>query len=137
MKSVKVVALLVVGIFLLTGCGSQKLTCTMSEEEDGLLTTNEVVMEFDDEKVSQVTMTVDMKITEEVSDDEWEASKSFMTGIFEETNENGIQLSTASRRARRTNPFNRKRPSQQEWLFNNHDTKWQHAKYQFGRRILS
>ena len=95
MKSVKVVALLVVGIFLLTGCGSQKLTCTMSEEEDGLLTTNEVVMEFDDEKVSQVTMTVDMKITEEVSDDEWEASKSFMTGIFEETNENGIQLSTA------------------------------------------
>ena len=95
MKSVKVVALLVVGIFLLTGCGSQKLTCTMSEEEDGLLTTNEVVMEFDDEKVSQVTMTVDMKITEEVSDDEWEASKSLMTGIFEETNENGIQLSTA------------------------------------------
>ena len=87
MKSVKVVALLVVGIFLLTGCGSQKLTCTMSEEEDGMIYTSEVIMTFKDDKVNEFTMNMDMKLNDDDMITMWDSFVSTMNSTFEPVEE--------------------------------------------------
>ena len=95
MKSVKVVALLVVGIFLLTGCGSQKLTCTLSEEEDGMIYTSEVIMTFKDDKVNEFTMNMDMKLNDDDMITMWDSFVSTMNSTFEPVEEDGIKISTA------------------------------------------
>lgn len=95
MKSVKVVALLVVSIFLLTGCGSQKLTCTLSEEEDGMIYTSEVIMTFKDDKVNEFTMNMDMKLNDDDMITMWDSFVSTMNSTFEPVEEDGIKISTA------------------------------------------
>ena len=63
----KALALGLVCTLFLTGCGGKKLTCTMSETEDGMTGERKVVLTFDKEgkEIQKGTVTMNIKIDEE------------------------------------------------------------------------
>jgi len=71
------------GLLLLTGCGGNKLTCTMSEEEEGVASSEaEVVIHYDSDwkKIESI----DMEMSIEVEDDEMlEMYEGFFGGMCE------------------------------------------------------
>jgi len=64
---------LFVGLFctlILTGCGGKTLTCTMSEEEDGMTMSNEMKFTFDKEgeKITKGSVVFDVEVDEEYAE---------------------------------------------------------------------
>ncbi len=95
MRGVKLFAVLAVSVLLITGCGGEKtLTCTNSEESSGIKMNQEVTMTFKDDKVTYVKMSIDNEATDDTIIDNWDMFVSMLEGQFEETNENGVNLST-------------------------------------------
>lgn len=95
MRGVKLFAVLAVSVLLITGCGREKtLTCTNSEESSGIKMNQEVTMTFKDDKVTYVKMSIDNEATDDTIIDNWDMFVSMLEGQFEETNENGVNLST-------------------------------------------
>ena len=86
----KVLNILVV-LLLLTGCGkSQILTCTSTEESDGLQLREEVAITFSNKKASNVAMSVDMKAIDDDSKKMWSEIIDFYTKKFPISNEEGL-----------------------------------------------
>ena len=94
-RGVKLFAILAVSVLFMTGCGGEKtLTCTNSEESSGIKMNQEVTMTFKDDKVTYVKMSIDNEATDDTIIDNWDMFVSMLEGQFEETNENGVNLST-------------------------------------------
>ena len=52
-------------LLLLTGCGSNKLECSMEKEESGVKMTGTAVMSFDKDEITHTEVTMDVTIPDE------------------------------------------------------------------------
>ena len=52
-------------LFLLTGCGSSKLECTMEQEESGVKMIGNAVMTFNNDEITHTEVTMDVTIPDE------------------------------------------------------------------------
>ena len=94
-RGVKLFAILAVSVLFMTGCGGEKtLTCTNSEESSGIKMNQEVTMTFRDDKVSYVKMSIDNEATDDTIIDNWDIFASMLDSQFEETDKDGVKLST-------------------------------------------
>ena len=94
-RGVKLFGILAVSILFITGCGGEKtLTCTNSEEDSGIKMNQEVTMTFKDDKVSYVKMSIDNEATDDTIIDNWDMFASMLDSQFEETDKDGVKLST-------------------------------------------
>ena len=92
----KLLAILAVSVLFITGCGNNErtLTCTNSEDSDGLTMDQEVTMTFKDDKVTYVKMSIDNKATDDLIIENWDMFASMMESQFEETDSDGVSLTT-------------------------------------------
>ena len=94
-RGVKLFGILAVSILFITGCGGEKtLTCTNSEEDSGIKMDQEITMTFKDDKVSYVKMSIDNEATDDTIIDNWDMFASMLDSQFEETDKDGVKLST-------------------------------------------
>lgn len=94
-RGVKLFGILAVSILFITGCGGEKtLTCTNSEEDSGIKMNQEITMTFKDDKVSYVKMSIDNEATDDTIIDNWDMFVSMLDTQFEETDKDGVKLST-------------------------------------------
>ena len=94
-RGVKLFAILAVSVLFMTGCGGEKtLTCTNSEEDSGIKMNQEVTMTFKDDKVTYVKMSIDNEATDDTIIDNWDMFASMLDSQFEETDKDGVKLST-------------------------------------------
>jgi len=99
MKKFKLLALSLSAMFLLTGCG-KTLTCTLSEEEDGIEVEEEWKIKYNgDNEITKVDMKSKYTLTDDDYEDEWEDFVDFFDEIAEEAeeeDEEGVKISTKS-----------------------------------------
>ena len=95
-RGVKLFGILAVSVLFITGCGNSErtLTCTNSEEDSGLKMSQEVTMTFKDDKINYVKLSIDSEATDDTIIDNWDVFASMMGSQFEESNEDGVNLST-------------------------------------------
>ena len=95
-RGVKLFGILAVSVLFITGCGNSErtLTCTNSEEDSGLKMSQEVTMTFKDDKINYVKLSIDSEATNDTIIDNWDVFASMMGSQFEESNEDGVNLST-------------------------------------------
>ena len=95
-RGVKLFGILAVSVLFITGCGNSErtLTCTNSEEDSGLKMSQEVTMTFKDDKINYVKLSIDSEATGDTIIDNWDVFASMMGSQFEESNEDGVNLST-------------------------------------------
>ena len=95
-RGVKLFGILAVSVLFITGCGNSErtLTCTNSEEDSGLKMSQEVTMTFKDDKINYVKLSIDNEATDDTIIDNWDVFASMMGSQFEESNEDGVNLST-------------------------------------------
>ena len=97
MRGVKLFGILAISVLFITGCGNQKtLTCSMSEEDDGLSMNQELNVVYEEDKIANVRMSMDAKITDDQYQEYWDMFVSMMESQYEEKNADGIKLSTKS-----------------------------------------
>lgn len=95
MRGVKYLGVLVVSLFFLTGCSSEKtLTCTNSEESSGITSNQKITVTFVDDEVTYVKMSIDNEATDDTIIDNWDTFVSILESAFEDTEEDGIVLTT-------------------------------------------
>lgn len=95
MRGVKLFGILAVSVLFITGCGGEKtLTCTNSEEDSGIKMNQEVTMTFKDDKITYVKMSIDNEATDDTIIDNWDMFASMLDSQFEETDKDGVKLST-------------------------------------------
>lgn len=92
MKGLKLLVIVVIGLFCLTGCGEKTLTCTHSEEDSGLKMDQEIAMTFKDDTVTRVKMSISATATDDDIKDYWGSFISMMESQYEEKNEDGVKL---------------------------------------------
>ncbi len=95
-RGLKLFGILAVSVLFITGCGNSEktLTCTMSEEDDGLSMEQTVDLSFSDDKVTNVKMSIDTKITDSTYQENWDMFVSMMESQYEESSANGIKVTT-------------------------------------------
>ena len=95
-RGLKLFGILAVSVLFITGCGNSEktLTCTMSEEDDGLSMEQTVDLSFSDDKVTNVKMSIDTKITDSTYQENWDMFVSTMESQYEESSANGIKVTT-------------------------------------------
>ena len=94
-RGVKLFGILAVSLLFITGCeGEKTLTCTNSEEDSGIKMKQEITMTFKDDKVSYVKMSIDNEATDDTIIDNWDMFVSMLDSQFEETDKDGVKLST-------------------------------------------
>ena len=97
MRRVKLFGILAISVLFITGCGNQKtLTCSMSEEDDGLSMNQELNVVYEEDKIANVRMSIDAKITDDQYQEYWDMFVSMMESQYEEKNADGIKVSTKS-----------------------------------------
>ncbi len=97
MRGVKLFGILAISVLFITGCGNQKtLTCSMSEEDDGLSMNQELNVVYEEDKIANVRMSIDAKITDDQYQEYWDMFVSMMESQYEEKNADGIKVSTKS-----------------------------------------
>ena len=97
MGGVKLFGILAISVLFITGCGNQKtLTCSMSEEDDGLSMNQELNVVYEEDKIANVRMSMDAKITDDQYQEYWDMFVSMMESQYEEKNADGIKVSTKS-----------------------------------------
>ena len=94
-RGVKLFGILAVSLLFITGCGGEKtFTCTNSEEDDGLSMEQTVDLIFSDDKVTNVKMSIDTKVTDSTYQENWDMFVSMMESQYEETSTAGIKVTT-------------------------------------------
>ena len=88
MKKVLMSLLAISLAFILTGCGNDTLTCTMSESEDGMQTSQELKVNFSKDEVSKVNLKMDFTVGDEYSD-YMSFYKNLLESQFEDVTDNG------------------------------------------------
>ena len=95
MKKLKLLSLVLIFVlcFLLTGCGNEKvLSCSKTEEDSGISMEQTIDVTFQDDKITNVKMTINTEASDDDIKDNWSYFVSVLDGQFQETNTNGIKL---------------------------------------------
>ena len=92
MKGLKLLTIVVVGLLCLTGCGEKTLTCTNTEEDNGVKMVQEAQMTFKDDQVTKVRMSIEATATDDDIKEYWGSFISAMESQYEEVDEEGVKL---------------------------------------------
>lgn len=92
MKGLKLLTIVVVGLLCLTGCGEKTLTCTNTEEDNGVKMVQEAQMTFKDDQVTKVRMSIEATATDNDIKEYWGSFISAMESQYEEVDEEGVKL---------------------------------------------
>lgn len=79
MKKTLMALAAVVMMFILTGCGTETLTCTMSQDQTGMKMDQKVVATFENNEVTKMNMKIDVNL-----DDSYKAYADTMKTMLEE-----------------------------------------------------
>ncbi len=78
MKKILMLVVLAGASLVLSGCGAETLTCTMSQEQTGMTMNQNVVVKFNNNEVTNLDMDIDVKL-----DDTYKAYSSTMKQMLE------------------------------------------------------
>ena len=82
-------------MFILTGCGTETLTCTMSQDESGMTMNQEAVVTFENNEVTKMKMNVDVEV-----DDTYASyigmMESMLESQFTQYSDNGAKVDVSS-----------------------------------------
>lgn len=82
-------------MFILTGCGTETLTCTMSQEESGMTMNQKAVVTFENNEVTKMKMNVDVEV-----DDTYASyigmMESMLESQFTQYSDNGAKVDVSS-----------------------------------------
>ena len=95
MKKLKLLSLVLIFVlcFLLTGCGNEKvISCSKTEEDSGISMEQTIDVTFQDDKITNVKMSVDSKAVDDDIKENWSYFVSILDGQFQETDAAGIRL---------------------------------------------
>ncbi len=100
MKKVSIVFLCLLATVLITGCNlskekEQKLVCTSTENEDGLIVEQVISMTYKNDKLKYMTMEVNSKIIDSNAEELWEEFKKSMDEDNQEFNIEGINFTVS------------------------------------------
>ena len=95
MKKIGMLFAIVLGVFLMTGCGEveekeQKLVCTSTQTEDELSMEQVITMTYKNDKLKRMTMEVKTQITDSRVKENWNEFKKSMAENNQEFNKDGI-----------------------------------------------
>ena len=95
MKKIGMLFAIVLGVFLMTGCGEvkekeQKLVCTSTQTEDELSMDQIITMTYKNDKLKRMTMEVKTQITDSRVKENWDEFKNSMAENNQEFNKDGI-----------------------------------------------
>ena len=68
MKGIKIGLLTFCSLAVLTGCGNKNLSCTMESSTSGMNTTNNVEINFKNDKVEKMKVVMDIEVHDEYKD---------------------------------------------------------------------
>lgn len=106
MRKFKILGLLLTVILLLSGCSQEQvLTCTTSEEDDGIKFTQTVKMTFQQDSVTNISLVIDSEVTDDTIKDNWSSFVEMMDEQFSESEKDGITLSKNSNKDNYTYTF--------------------------------
>lgn len=95
MKKV-LMALAAMGIVLvLTGCGTETLTCTMSQDESGMKMNQKAVVTFEDNEVTKMKMDVEVEVDEAYAN-YISMMESMLESQFTQFSDNGAKVDVSS-----------------------------------------
>ena len=93
MKKLKLLGAASVFCLLLSGCGNgQVLSCSMTQEQSGATMEQVFDVTFTKEEVSNVKMAINTKVTDEVSDSDWDSLVDLLDEQYATVNKNGFQI---------------------------------------------
>ncbi len=89
-------ALAAMGIVLvLTGCGTETLTCTMSQDESGMKMNQKAVVTFEDNEVTKMKMDVEVEVDEAYAN-YISMMESMLESQFTQFSDNGAKVDVSS-----------------------------------------
>lgn len=89
-------ALVAMGIvFILTGCGTETLTCTMSQDESGMKMNQEAVVTFENNEVTKMNMSVDVEVDDTYAN-YISTMESMLESQFTQFSDNGAKVDVSS-----------------------------------------
>ena len=104
MKNIKFLAFTFAALTLLTGCGEKEETkkeeknevinCTISNEENGLETFQNIDIEHKNDEIKVITLTFDFKTTDEEMKDVWDEYVTLLDSIYPEQDKDGLKIET-------------------------------------------
>ncbi len=97
MEKISMIFLSLLVIVLMAGCGKveekeQELICTNTENEDGMIIEQVISMTYKNNKLKNMSMKVNTRITDTTIQENWEAFKEIMDEDNEEFDKDGIRL---------------------------------------------
>ena len=93
MKKIKLLGTISIFCFLLSGCGNgQVLSCSMTQEQSGATMKQTVDITFKKEEVSNVKMAIDTKVTDDVSDSDWNSLVDMLDEQYPAADKDGFKL---------------------------------------------
>ena len=93
MKKIKLLGTISIFCFLLSGCGNgQVLSCSMTQEQGGATMKQTVDITFKKEEVSNVKMAINTKVTDDVSDSDWNSLVDMLDEQYPAADKNGFKL---------------------------------------------
>jgi len=108
MKKFKLLAILLATTALLTGCGEKEesskkdnkkeekniISCSMTEEDDGLEMLENIKIEYKNDKPSVITMSITATVVDDEIKSEWEEFVEMLDMIYQEQDEDGLKITT-------------------------------------------
>ena len=102
MKKIKLLGTISIFCFLLSGCGNgQVLSCSMTQEQSGATMKQTVDITFKKEEVSKVKMAINTKVTDDVSDSNWNSLVDMLDEQYSTVNKEGFQISKVNNKKER------------------------------------
>lgn len=93
MKKKLIISFIFIISLCLAGCGNKNsLTCSLDLSDNGIQGEQKLTVTFHNNTVSTLQMQVDVKITDDVSDEDWEDYVSNIDSTYPDTDAEGVQL---------------------------------------------
>ncbi len=103
MKKLKLLGVASVFCLLLSGCGNgQILSCSMTQEQSGATMKQTVDITFKKEQVSNVKMAIDTKVTDDVSDSDWNSLVDMLDEQYPAADKDGFKLTRDNNEKKRS-----------------------------------
>ena len=103
MKILKLLGVVSIFCLLLSGCGNEQvLSCSMTQEQSGATMEQVFDVTFTKEEVSNVKMAINTKVTDEVSDSDWDSLVDLLDEQYATVNNNGFQITKENNKKERS-----------------------------------
>lgn len=103
MNKLKLLSTFFVFCLLLSGCGTKDtLSCSVTQKQDGATMEQVFDVTFKKENVSNVKMMINTKVTDEVSDSDWDSLVDMLDEQYSTVNKEGFQITKENNKKERS-----------------------------------